>query len=440
MKRQSHIETEPFDRAVSDAFQGDSDCGAFGAIDDLKRRRMINDILVAAKAAKPSTDVETGMKRRAYRPFIIGTAAAIVTFCVFGALFWKTTGAARRDARAAPQETYFGEVREQEGNVYIGDTRAVVNAPVPVGNALRTAEGTAMLRLPTGIEWRMERHTHAKIASLDASHLNIILLSGESWFRVDPMRKGPAIAVNTPRGRIEVTGTIFVVTTDPAEVRVTLLKGEVWVTHPSGRRELVKTGYTMRLGEGKQHPLGLDERNDMQGRLARLDWQTGASPVVAGEPTDAIDEKDRRPEPMVASSSSTGASAEKAAPGTILEEIQNHRKSGNWGRVAMLYKRLIQSAPGGETAIVSRVSLGEIYLTKLREYQSALHQFDKYLRSGHTALLPEALYGRCKALKALGQQDQERQCLERFTRQFTSALQVTDARARLNLLRGRDRI
>jgi hypothetical protein len=162
--------------------------------------------------------------------------------------------------------------------------------------------------------------------------------------------------------------------------------------------------------------------------------------IVAKNATqETIDVMDGHQKIDVVSDSATREATASADLRHIHEEIQAYRKKRDWGRVAALYKRLIQSAPGSETAVVSRVSLGEIYLTKLHQYKSALVHFDRYLRSGHTALLPEAFYGKCNALKALGNRDGEVRCLARFIKQFNGAFQVPDARARLDALRGQDK-
>lgn len=439
MRRQSHIETEPFDRALSEAFQGDPACGAFGTIDDLRRRRMINDLLHAATQAEYSTkSLPNGRKDRTRR-LALGAAAAALAFAILGGVLFGYLNS--RDNAVPPSpETYFGEVQAQEGIVWIGGRTAQMHAPLPVGKSIRVEDGAASLRLPTGIEWRMENHSEGRIAFLDDERLEVKVLSGESWFRVNPMRVGPAFSVSTKMGRIEVTGTIFAVNAGPSEVRVTLLKGEVWVIRASGERNRVKTGYALEIGEGRHHALAPEEVSRLQHRLHRLDWQPEAAPETALPSQGSVALGAENADTRVEHTPRGEGSVPKAGSHDIMVEIQTQRKLHNWGRVAALYRRLIQSSPTGETAIVSRVSLGEVYLNKLHQHNEALSQFDKYLRTGHTALVPEALYGRCNALKALGQTAQERRCLDRFTRQFPGALRASDARARLDALRSQSPI
>ena len=441
MKRENNIETAQFDRAVSDAFQSAPDCGAFGAFDDLSRRRMMNEILdLAAKAPSPA-DVDTGVRRRPVRVLAMGAAAAVIMSLAGLWGFGVLSSTSRETSASRP--TYFGEVQNLRGALYFDESPAAINDPVPVDKSIRTAQSTALLRLPTGISWQMESHSQGEIAPLTVNRLQVTVRSGESWFRVDPARKGPAFSVMTPMGRIDVTGTVFVVNADPSDVRVTLLKGKVQVTDSAGNTYWVAAGHVMHLREQTQYALPLDAQRRMQERLVELFGSTEKATVATnsdGTPADGMDTEARPDKVDADDAPPRHPPAAGRTSHQLLAEIQRQRRARNWGKVAGLYKRLIQSAPGSETAVVSRVSLGEIYLSKLQQYKDALFHFDKYLQSGHTALLPEASYGRCSALKAMGNREREIQCLDGFIKRFAGAFQAPKARARLEVLRSRDRI
>jgi hypothetical protein len=438
MKRKGNIETGEFDRALFDAFRQDPECGAFGTFDDLSHRRMINDIVVAASGADPTPITDKRNNRRGRRTMAVAVAALIVGVCIVGS-FLKPS---QKPAEQPLRETYFGEVQDHDGDLYFGGKSVSLNAPVPVGQSIRTENSTALLRLLTGIEWWLAQRGHAQIASLDSKHLEIEVLSGESWFRVDPKREGPSFTVDTKMGRIDVNGTVFVVTAEPSDVRVTLIKGEVRVTRrPSGQSVVVRAGYTLSLRNGDQYALSPDEQQRMTTRLSKLTWNAGTAPVAMDTTLKPHDDTDANPKPIAKPTAApTREAVAKASPRHLLEEIRALRKRREWKRVATLYNRLIQSTAGSETAIVSRVSLGEIYLTKLHLYEKGLVHFEKYLHSGHTTLLPEALYGKCNALKALGKRRQEEVCLNRFILRFTDAFQAPDARVRLDALHGKERI
>lgn len=435
MKRKSGLETATFDRALSDAFQGGPECGALGTVDDLSRRRMINDIILEASVTSGRGIVEERKNTEGHRTLMVGAVAAVIGVFMVASLIYGTVTSSRKTATPSPVEMYFGEVQENGGNLFFGDQSALRYAPIPVGKSIRTENGAAALRLPTGIDWRMTPHGHARIASLEPERLNIEVLAGESWFRVDPNREGPSFSVDTKMGRIDVTGTIFLVEVGPSDVRLTLLEGEVWVTRATGRRNLVPAGHVMYLGNGLQRPIVAEEEKRLQARLAQMTWETDPAAVTVNVAPTLDDEPPPHGKTAFDIDPQAREMVAKLDFRQLHEEIQASRKKGDWGRVAVLYTRLIQSAPGSEAAIVSRVSLGEVCLTKLHQYKDALLHFEKYLRSGHTALLPEAFYGKCSALKALGKRDREMACLDRFVQRFASAFQASDARARLDALR-----
>ncbi len=435
MKREDNFETTTFENALSDVFQDDPEGGAFGSFDDLSRRRMVNDILTLAANAPATRFGEPLRKGNAYL-WRIGVAAAVL--CTLGAALFA--GFRHSEAKIPSQPVYFGEVQAVGGALYFDERPVGVNAPIPVTEPIRSEKGPALLRLPTGITWQLGDHGRGEIASLSSKRLQVTVAAGESWFRVDPKRSGPAFSVNTSMGRIDVTGTIFVVNVDPSEVRVTLLRGSVWVTRTDGKREKVETGYVLHLREAKQQALSAETSRRMTDRLRALAWMEDAS---AATPIAVLDvEREHLSNLGVTKGASGPTREEPTRPDArqLLKEIQAQRKQRNWGRVASLYNKLIRQAPSSETAVVSRVSLGEVYLTKLQQYKEALAQFDSYLQSGHTALLPEASFGRCNAFRSLRRRDQEIQCLDGFLKQFENSFQAPDARARLQTLRNHGHI
>lgn len=437
MTRKRDLEIAKFDSAVSDAFRGGPECGRFGTFDDLRRRRMVNDILrKASERDTPDVD-ETSRFGRGLRTLMFGAAAAIVLGGFIVAVVLVKANQSERASVMPLRDVYYGEVQAASGRLFFGESVAPRHAPIPVGRSIHTTNGSALLRLPTGIDWQMKHGSHGRIASLDPETLTVELLSGENWFRVDPARVGPAFSVETELGRIDVTGTIFVVNVEPSDIRVSLLKGDVWVSRDFGQRVRLKAGHGIHLGDGRQYALASAERKRMHAELGTLDWQLQTTDRVSTTTTaEAAPSASRVEARAVAPSGPSGPlSAAKRDFRHLQKEIQTSRKRRDWGRVATLYERLIQSAPGSEAANVSRVSLGEIYLTKLGRYNDALRQFNTYLRTGHAALVPEAFYGKCGALNALGKRVEEVRCLDEFIRRFDSAFQTPDAKARLQVLR-----
>lgn len=433
MTWKSDVENQKFDRAMIDAFNDDPACGAFGEIEELRRRRMMNEILAATPRVKTvrESEVVDGRGTAAKRLWI--AAAVIVGLIGAGLLVKEKVFSASKDITIAETESYFGEVFEENGNIFMDGRLSSLHAPIPVGKSIRTQEGNARLRLPTGIEWWMSGGSTGKIESAGEQKIDVAVLNGENWFRVDPTREGPAFTVKTPLGKIHVTGTIFVVRTTPEDVTVALLKGEVWVTRNSNERNLVKTGYLFHLSDGTQSPLSDIEEQYFSNQRAKLAWGTmppSGTPKASSRSFASKSGVRKNMDRTAAMEAWTGNQDIQR----IHSEIQSQRRRGNWEKVAALYQQIIQIAPSSEAALVSRVSLGDVYLTRLHRYNDALLHFNRYIRSGKRALLPEAMYGKCLVLKSLGRTTGEQKCLDIFIRKFPDSFQVAGAKERKEAL------
>ncbi|MBN2344717.1 MAG: FecR domain-containing protein [Deltaproteobacteria bacterium] len=442
MKREIENQNEQLGRAVADAFADRPACGALGSFDEVSRRRMIKELISTASMTDTNVlDEMDARKKRVTRSIVLAAAGIILFFAIGGVLWWGG------DKSSVPMnDTYFGEVRACDGVLLMGNKQVLPNGPVSVGKVIYTKSGTAMLRLPTGIDWWMSENAKAAIRTLDEKELQVTVDAGEIWFRVDPKRNGPDFSVLTQQGKIDVTGTIFVVNVQGENTRLILLKGEVWVTHGTGAKERIASGHSIPLNKGKsQVALSGSDWRSYREQLATLSWDMPYTTEV-GTDAEGTSTSENRLDPLDAPDINNAANASPTATGSpkatlpvsydaLIEEIYVQRKKGNWKKVEQLYKKLFRIAPGKETAVISRVTLGEIYLTKLHRYKDALAQFNKYIYSGHTALLPEAVYGSCNAYRMLAQREQEQRCLSGFIKQYNTSFQVSEAKARLAALR-----
>jgi TolA-binding protein len=110
------------------------------------------------------------------------------------------------------------------------------------------------------------------------------------------------------------------------------------------------------------------------------------------------------------------------------------RRAGDSNRAASLYREVVRDFPGTAEAAMSELRLGNLLLEKGKA-GAALEQFQRHLkRSG--ALVPEALYGRGRALAALDEQNAERQTWERVLREYPGSPYAAHARRRLDRLSG----
>lgn len=110
------------------------------------------------------------------------------------------------------------------------------------------------------------------------------------------------------------------------------------------------------------------------------------------------------------------------------------RRAGDSNRAATLYREVVRDFSGSPEAAMSELRLGNLLLEKGKA-GAALDQFQRHLkRSG--ALVPEALYGRGRALAALDEQNAERQTWQRVLREFPGSPYAAHARRRLDTLNG----
>jgi hypothetical protein len=77
-----------------------------------------------------------------------------------------------------------------------------------------------------------------------------------------------------------------------------------------------------------------------------------------------------------------------------------------------LYEQLRATYPAGAEARTVLVTMGKLELD-LGRSDRALRRFDAYLRDGGT-LVPEALAGKARALRALGRDREERRAIQQY--------------------------
>lgn len=128
---------------------------------------------------------------------------------------------------------------------------------------------------------------------------------------------------------------------------------------------------------------------------------------------------------------------EQARTASALFKIANAaRRQGHSALAISRYQDLQRQFPSSAEATASRVSLGGLLLETGRASQ-ALAQFDRYLAGGGTQrLTAEALYGRGRALRALGRTDQEAKNWRRLLSSYPESPYGGEARRRLSTLDG----
>jgi len=115
----------------------------------------------------------------------------------------------------------------------------------------------------------------------------------------------------------------------------------------------------------------------------------------------------------------------------LLQHADEARRRGDVAQAIIRYHRLQRVFPTSSSAVLSAPSLGGLLL-ETGAVRSALGQFDHYLREAPTGVLvPEALYGRGRALRMLGEPAEERSTWHRLVSEFPDSPYAPLARRRL---------
>jgi TolA-binding protein len=144
----------------------------------------------------------------------------------------------------------------------------------------------------------------------------------------------------------------------------------------------------------------------------------------------------QRPRPVLRAVAETRAGAlppfvSSASATSLLQQATEARQRDDRARAAELYRRLQREFPASAEAVLSAVSLGGLLLEDGLP-RAALTEFDGYLAKAHGgALIPEALYGRARALGRLGDRAEERQTWTRLCADFPDSAYASLGRHRL---------
>jgi hypothetical protein len=127
-----------------------------------------------------------------------------------------------------------------------------------------------------------------------------------------------------------------------------------------------------------------------------------------------------------------------ATPASLFAEANGERRHGNLRRAVTLYETLRARFPESDQARLSSISVGDLLLG-LGEPARALRAFDSYLaevRGG--ALGEEAVFGRARCLRELGDAPREVETWQGLVRDFPGSAYAPIARRRLAELRAAD--
>jgi TolA-binding protein len=122
---------------------------------------------------------------------------------------------------------------------------------------------------------------------------------------------------------------------------------------------------------------------------------------------------------------------DSTSPALLLRQAGDAQRRGERDPAAALYQKLQAEYPASAEALLSHVSLGRVFAER-GQPRAAVRQFDAYLSGSRGGvLIPEALYGRARALSGLGDRAEESRTWQRLVRDFPDSAYAEPARRRL---------
>lgn len=173
-----------------------------------------------------------------------------------------------------------------------------------------------------------------------------------------------------------------------------------------------------------------------------------AQPVVTATPKEPKDKPAMRPPPGPRGPGvsrqhrdetwqapvSGGGGSLGPGPAELMEQAKVSRAQSDWSGAANAYRELTERYPKSSEVRASLVPYAQLLLDRLHEPRLALAIFQRYLDEVRGPLSEEASWGRIKALEKLGRRSDEVTFLREFLRLYSSSLEGSAARRRLDEL------
>ena len=280
--------------------------GAAPALDELSRRRLINQIV--ARAAQPAVEPPERL------PAPQTTLRWKATVALAASVFVGTTAALLahqfgQPDRPAPEATLklagvhapapvprssapvFAKVLLQSGKATLDGTPMAAARTMEPGKTLRVATGQMVLQLPMGSKMLVRRQSTVDLERLDPDRVRINLRQGELLAAVTRRSAGQVFEVQTPDGRVVVRGTYFSVRVVGGRSVLSVLEGRVRVVERGGVIRELAAGQATTLGQGGVRPVATAAARTAarQGKLLALlgNGSRGASARIISHPAGA---------------------------------------------------------------------------------------------------------------------------------------------------------
>lgn len=259
--------------AVLEELRFDGTAPAAIPLDELSRRRALNDI-VAAAGQGSVTEARPPSARGASRRWlwVSGGLAACLAVALTVLLWPVATQRPHVRSTTTSPRPVAARVLLRSGNALLDRAPLRLADPLHPGQRLESRGGRAALRLPQGSTLLVNAHTELSLDRLTKDRVQLRLARGELLASVTRRRQGQVFEVRTPSGRVTVKGTAFSLYATGNFTLLRVLRGVV-VAHEDGKKpQEVRPGRLVVLG--KAVAASLSDRLGAAGqrRTARVLW------------------------------------------------------------------------------------------------------------------------------------------------------------------------
>ena len=237
------------------AFDGTS--GPAPELDDLSRRRWIDDVMDAV-SRQDSAAIDVS-QRHTWRISSYAAAAAIAVLAMSAILWsaWPSFQAPSSGDEAigyVASKKLAGTLLLSSGDVRVGGEVLGLGSPLEQGSRISMASGSAVMELTDGISVFMDEGAEVEIRDLGQELVDLFVKSGRIIVQVNPVHDGPALLVSTGDGSVAVTGTVFSVAVVDGKSSVRVFRGSVKIQSGTDQARRIRLGEEAVLGrEGVTH-------------------------------------------------------------------------------------------------------------------------------------------------------------------------------------------
>ncbi|MBN2343979.1 MAG: FecR domain-containing protein [Deltaproteobacteria bacterium] len=450
------------DAALEKLPKSASQISLHGGDNDISRLNTINKAL---------SKYHLNQSHRPHRPYrrhvpIVAAAAAIITSVTVASVWWSSktapSSSTQGDDRAPltnipipTEDKPFSPTTVSQliphsrftllhGNVRCNNNGVQLGSKVPSNQWIETGEGEINFQLPSGIAVGLTEHSAVSVLWESRRGFYISLNSGQALFSVDPNDNRDRLVVDTPRGVIHVSGTLFSVRVENSgDTSVHLHKGQIHIECSLGTPLDLLPGQTVHLESGKHSVSAIPQKGDspilMQLRkIGCIDEGTVFTELDPGgcdapiTPGDSNVDKEKTASPnhrKGAGSPMGGAQVVKR----LLLEARDAQRERRFKDAATALRKLIAAYPGNKESHTAMVTLGRLELKHFGNPSGAMQYFSAYLNK-NGPLNQEALHGKASAERELGLTIQEKKTLLRLVSQYPEGVAADAARKRLRQL------